>query len=381
MQGTGANRWLLIALLVLIFLLALWVLAAMQLDPAAAGSRISLSLRSRLAANYGPDQSGPLGSLHLSIVGDFFEDLGLAPSEASAASDAVRIGLLGPVPTATALNFQGTPPPTLTPLPTATATNTPTDTPVPTATFTPVPPTETPTEEPTDKPKKKPTAAPTKTPTDEPTAAPTATPTNTPVSSADTQKPQLLGSPILSLPSGESISCVQEVSVSEIHIYDPEHSEGIDDGDDDPTGYVKLKYKIEGPGTEGYIRSDQLDRTGGGFEGDPPPWIWDAHYEGGMTISFEDGYHVMNLGVHLLAKPLADEEEPEATATPEPPTATPEPPTATAEPPTPTFTPEPSPTPTVEPFEVNLYVIASDDAGKLMHEHLATYWMDGSCAE
>lgn len=161
-EESRSNRWLLVALLILLLLLLLWILAALQLEPAAAGSRIDISLRSRLAADYSPGEAAPMGSLQLSIVGEIFEDLGLAPSEASAASDTVKIGLLAPVPTATARNYQGEPPATATIAPTKEPTEAPTEEPSSTASpqlF------NTATDEPTEEPEKEAKTKPTDTPT------------------------------------------------------------------------------------------------------------------------------------------------------------------------------------------------------------------------
>ena len=83
--GTRAGRrWMFAALFVFIFFLLLWIWAAFLLNTAYAESLpFSLGLRSRLAANYSPDEfRGSQGVFRLSIFNEVFHDLGLSPEEA-----------------------------------------------------------------------------------------------------------------------------------------------------------------------------------------------------------------------------------------------------------------------------------------------------------
>lgn len=406
-EESRSNRWLLVALLILLLLLLLWILAALQLEPAAAGSRIDISLRSRLAADYSPGEAAPMGSLQLSIVGEIFEDLGLAPSEASAASDTVKIGLLAPVPTATARNYQGEPPATATIAPTKEPTEAPTEEPSSTASpqlFNTA--TDEPTEEPEKEAKTKPTDTPTTgpshtpvTPSDTPepttptatpipptatpvtpTATPTpitptatATPTDTPEPSADTQAPNITGYSVNIVSDADE--CEVHVSISNMHVIDPAHSEGIDDGDADHTGIVEAKYRLDG-GNWHY--SGQLTREAGGWAG----FSWDAWYSESFTLEYEDLAFAPSNGIHLLAMPLASvagiNVDPQtATVTP---VATETPiPTDTL---VPTSSPVPTDTPTPEPppFSVEVWLTARDDAARTASPVLAGITtLPGSC--
>jgi cell division septation protein DedD len=358
----GKDRWLLSAFAILLILVAVWVIGVLQLDPAAAeSSRISLSLRSRISANFGPDSGGPLAALRLSIVGDVLNDLGLGPA-GQKASEALMEAMLTPVPTATAYSYEGDPPPTATPV----ISERPTGTPIPTSTITPAPSTT-----------GLPTARPSLTPSA--TAKPTERPTSTKASPADdTRSPQLSGGNLS--PGPGSLSCTQEIHISGLRVLDPDYSSGIN--------YVKLKYQIEAPDSNGLIYGDQLDRTSGGFTS--PGHTWDARYSGSIVIDFNQAVGALLRGGRTLAKPVAlppiqsTDETPTPTATP---TATDTPaPTATNTPVTPTATNTPetptatlTPTSTPSSYAVILYAIAEDKAGHSRHITLGTYSIPSNC--
>ena len=158
-ETKAGQRWLLAAFFLFLLLLLLWIAAAFLLNSASAGSLpFSVSLRSRLAADYSPDEfSGSQGVFRLSIFNEVFHDMGLSPEEAEERSEEIKIAMGSPVPTATARNFEGDDPFTATPTPqpTSTVTWTPTETPIPTSTYKP---TETP--EPTKEPKVEPSFTP-----------------------------------------------------------------------------------------------------------------------------------------------------------------------------------------------------------------------------
>ena len=145
------KNWFFGATAIFLLLLVLWVVAAIQLSDASAGElRFPFNLRSNLSADYSQDAQGrQLGSLRLSIVSDFLRDIGFSKPEADQKQDNLVKELDKPVPTATALNFEGDAPYTATPTFTPTATNTFTPSPTPTFTNTPTPkPTRTPTKTP-----------------------------------------------------------------------------------------------------------------------------------------------------------------------------------------------------------------------------------------
>ena len=140
--------------------------------------------------------------------------------------------------------------------------------------------------------------------------------------------------------------------------------------------WVKLKYKILGPGSKGYVYSDPLAVSGGGWT-DGPGSIWDANYNGPVIIDFEAGYAFLWAGGKRLARlalTVATTDTPTPTDTPEP-TVTPVP----TETPIPTDTPVPTETPIPEPFEIKLWAIVEDNAGNSSYIPLGTYTMPGSC--
>ena len=178
-ETRSSRRWILIALLVFLLCLVLWIAAALILNIAFAESLpFSLNLRSRLAADYAPDEFiGSLGVFRLSIIDEVLQDRGLPPEEVEEQSEKIKEAMSSPVPTATARDFEGESPFTSTPTepPTSTITETPTETPTPTntlvmantATDTAVPATDTP-------------AAPSATPTFGPSPTASTTPLLTP---------------------------------------------------------------------------------------------------------------------------------------------------------------------------------------------------------
>jgi len=318
MKDSLGGRWFIGALALLIFMVALWVLAALQLDPAAAGTGISLSLRSRLLADYGPDAGGRLGSMRLSIIGEVLQDLGFGPETAGEASEALRISMLTPVPTATALDFFGQPPPSITPTDTAVPSRTPT-----------------------------PTATNTRRPTASSTTLASNTPKPGPTSSSggdDEDNPQLTGG-TPSEPDGATFGCTQVVTVTNIRAFDPDPSSGID--------WVKLKYNIDG---SGYEFSPELTLMSGGWV-TIPGGAWDATYQGSITIDHDTVFALQPGSSRGLARPALDDD----------PTNTP---TATK---TPSATPDPTPTPINHAVE--LYMIAQDNDGNSAYVHLASYTM------
>jgi cytoskeletal protein RodZ len=184
-ETRSSRRWILVALLVFLLCLVLWIVAALILNIAFAESLpFSLGLRSKLAANYSPDEFvGSLGVFRLSIIDEVLLDRGVPPEEVEEQSEKIKEAMSSPVPTATARDFKGNAPFTSTPTepPTASITATPTETPTPTntlmmvstATDTAVSATNTP-----DVPTKTPTLGPS--PTTSSTPSPTSSPTSSP---------------------------------------------------------------------------------------------------------------------------------------------------------------------------------------------------------
>ena len=251
------RRWLLGAFAVFIVLLVVWICAAFILNSGVAESLpFSLSLSSRLGADYGPDKlTGPLGRFHLSIISDILRDRGLSPSEAEDQSDKFKLSLNSPVSTATARDFEGEPPYT----PTPTTTLTPTDTLTPTPTSTPTRtrtsiPTRTSTKKPTKKPK-----------------PPTSTPTP-----KDDEDPEISGG-IFDPTPGPIGDCYEDITVTGLHVTDPSPSSGIK--------WVKLRYQVVD--YSGLIYSDPIAKVSGGatVEGG-----WDAYYQGVITFEINTAW-------------------------------------------------------------------------------------------
>lgn len=265
-ETRAGRRWMFAALFVFIFFLLLWIWAAFLLNPASAGSLpFSVSLRSRLAADYSPDEfSGSQGVFRLSIFNEVFHDLGLSPEEAEERSKEIKVAMGSPVPTATARNFEGDDPFTATPTPqpTSTVTSTPTETPLPTSTYRP-----TKTPKPTKEPK-----------VDTPGPVFSATP-------SDSISPAIADPGTIIPTIGALGACSQDVSVSGVNVTDPSLSSGI--------SWVKLKYKVYDDSFStiyaGYIYSSPLNLDSGG----PTAGGWDAYYSlpsSTYTISIYPGF-------------------------------------------------------------------------------------------
>ena len=248
------RRWVFRAFGVFLAIVAVMVAAAIVLNSAAAASLpFSMALRSKLYADYSQEGSqGVLGAFRLSIIGDALRDLGLSPKEADQQTAGIKIALDDPVPTATALNFEGDDPytatPTVTPTPTPTVMNTPTNTPRPTKT-----PLPTSTKKPT-------------------TAAP----------AGDTASPVIADPGVISPIPTALASCSRVLTVTNSRITDAAPSSGIK--------YVKLKYKVydnaETKIYAGYIYSAPFSICSGG----PTGGGWDACYDGSMTVSISPGF-------------------------------------------------------------------------------------------
>ena len=103
-ETRSSRRWIVVAFLVFLLCLVLWIAAAFILNIAFAESLpFSLNLRSRLAANYAPDEFvGSLGIFRLSIIDEVLLDRGLSPEEVEEQSEKIKIAMGSPVPTATA---------------------------------------------------------------------------------------------------------------------------------------------------------------------------------------------------------------------------------------------------------------------------------------
>jgi hypothetical protein len=247
------RKWFIGATAIFAVLIVLWVLAAIQLsDASARGLSFPFNLRSNLAADYSQDdQDRRLGSLRLSIVSDFLRDIGLSQPEADEKQDDVEDEMDKPVPTATALNFEGDAP----------FTATPTFTPTPTHTFTPSP---TPT--PTNTPTPKPTRTSTKTP-----KPPEPEKTDTPVGSVDTSDPQIC-CVVLNPPETSTLEqCT--ITVDDVHIFDPAFSSGIEDS--------QVYVYVDRPSSSRIYQT--LNISSGGFVSGPGS-DWDAHYEGEICL-------------------------------------------------------------------------------------------------
>ncbi len=249
----------------LLFLGMVWVFTAVLLNSASADSGpFSFAVKSKLAADYGGEKSdGFLGVINLTILSDVMRDLGLSPEDADEHSDAMKVAMDDPVPTATARNFEGEEPWT----PTRTATKTPTTT---------LTPTDTPT----------PTYSPTRTrvPSKTPTSTKKATkPPNTPAATAgpvDKTKPSiccltLSPTPGVSTPGAPLTSCI--IDVVDLHVIDPAFSSGVTASD------VHFKYRSPSVGWTA-VSLNLLPIAPGGFVSGPGS-DWDAHYGKTVTLS------------------------------------------------------------------------------------------------
>jgi len=234
MKDSG-RRWLIAAVGLFVFLLVGWVLLALQLNSALAGPLpFGPGLMSKLSADYRADEAGrSVALIALSILEPAMQALGLTEDEAAAAHESLELAMSQPVPTATAMDFDGAAPFTATP--TITNTSLPTQAPTATAGNTRRPPTRTPVPTKTD------TAVPA--PTDTP-SGPTATlgaPTAT--SAGDSVPPVVDASGALfSPPPGDIWTCA--LTVSNVHLTDD--SSGIDASQsgikyDPGSGYIFLR--------------------------------------------------------------------------------------------------------------------------------------------
>lgn len=337
MNDDTNRKWLVIAGIVLVAMVSIWVLAVFQLKPAAAGgSRIALSLRSRLTADYGADAGQSLGSLSLSIVSDMMEDLGMGRLVAEEYSDEMRVALLTPVPTATALNFEGDLPPSVTPSNTSLPTDTPSNT-----------PTLTPTATNTRRPTQTYTASPTK-------AGPTAKPVTATSACVDCKKPTIIGATLS--PSGGDLgvcSSSMVVNISNMQVIDPAFSSGMK--------WVGVKYRFEISG--GVYNYVQLSQTGGpGMVGNQ----WDATYGGPLTINFAKKFGSAPAAGKSLAKAIGNQSQVVGETDTPTPTNTPLPPTDT---PVPADTS--TPTPTV--YTIKVHGKAEDNAGNISYLEIGTF--------
>lgn len=271
MSGPSGRRWWIGALGLFLFLLVLWIAAAVRLSAAAAApSDLMTSLRSRLTANYAPDPGGStVRSLRLTIFQEVMRDLGMSSDEAAGESQEMEARMQGPVPTATARDFMGAKPFTATP----TATPVPTETPIPTAT-----PTNTPRPRPTK------TPVPTK-PPPVPTDTPSAGDTDPPVVISYTFTPTITGS-----------GCTADLDIS-ADIKDPPMSSGISG--------VQVKYKMP-PYVTSYTYLGNLSYCSGGIQGDGS---WQGCYDGVVPFAEISSGSCMNPGptdfqIEIYVKPI-----------------------------------------------------------------------------
>jgi hypothetical protein len=246
------RRWALGLGGLLAALLLLWLWAGVFFNTAAAGSGgISMDLRSRIQASYGPEDTRTgIARILFSIGEEALRIAGLSESEAAARWRAYEDTLNTPVATATARDFLGAAPftatPTWTPLPTLTST------PTTTATSTRVP-----------------TRVPTRTPTRPPAA------TNTPSGSVDTVRPTILGA-TLSPPPGTLNTCVFDVV--DMYVFDAAFSSGVSTSN----VYARVTYP------DSYRGYFNLSLNSGGFVSGPGS-DWDAHYGG--SVNYKDPSH------------------------------------------------------------------------------------------
>jgi len=250
----------------ILFLGMIWVFTAVLLNSASADSGpFSFAVKSKLAADYGGEKSdGFLGVINLTIFSDVMRDLGLSLEEADEHSDAMKVAMDDPVPTATARNFEGEEPWT----PTKTATKTPTTTLTPTDTPTP---TYTPTR----------TRVPSKTPT---ATKKSTKPPSTPAATATAAGPIDISTPSIccmnlsppaaaGTPGAPLASCT--VDVVDMHVFDAAFSSGV--------SASNVEFKYESP-TVGWV-NESLNLLSGGWVSGPGS-DWDAHY--GKTITLHN---------------------------------------------------------------------------------------------
>jgi hypothetical protein len=280
------RRWILSAFSLFIILLVVWISAALILNLVTAEKLpYDLGFRSRLGANYGPDNiRGSLGIFQLSIIGEALRDRGIDPGDAEDQEEDLKLAFNSPVPTATARGFHGEPPYTATPTQTLTPTETHTLTLTVTLTSTPRP-TTTPTRTRTQKPKptntptitKTPTTTNTPTVTKTPTLTMTPTATNTPTP-VDDKDPQISGGTLDPQPGylGDGV-CAPTIIVTNLKVKDPAPSYGVQ--------WVKLKYQVID--YSGIIFSEPMDMVSGGATGDGG---WCAIYQGEHVFEIDTNW-------------------------------------------------------------------------------------------
>jgi hypothetical protein len=256
------KRWIYSGFGVIGAIVVFWIAATLFLSPAYADALpFSMKVRSSLLADYNPDDRKSLfTALRLSILGDSLLDQGLSPEEAEKQRLALEASLDNPVPTATALDFDGNAPPTATPTETPIATETPVPSVTPTKTTVP-------------------TKILTKTKTSTPKSVNTASP-------SDNESPVVAGPGTITPTPGPLGTCSRKIFVSDVQITDAAPSSGIN--------WVKLKYKVydyaETNIYAGYIYSSPFSLCSGGPTAGGG---WDACYDGppaGFNISIYPGF-------------------------------------------------------------------------------------------
>lgn len=258
MKDSG-RRWLIAAVGLFLFLLVGWVLLALQLNSALAGPLpYGPGLMSRLRADYRPDEGGrSVALISLSILSEAMQALGLSDDEVEAAHESMEQAMNQPVPTATAMDFDGAAPFTATPMPTNTPLPTKTPTPEPTNTRRPA----TLTSQPSKTPK------PTKTDGPEPTDGPD-----------DDEDPDVLLAGATWGPApGDLPGCDVTFTMDNLRVTDSAPSSGMD--------YVGFKYRIPGY-YDDLTLGPEFNKDSGGWDGD----AWDATYSGSLTIEVFPGW-------------------------------------------------------------------------------------------
>jgi len=268
MKWLREQKSLLASLLVFLAGLVVWMVVVSGLEPVfAAPGHVSADLNSQLSADYGQEETtGSFRMISLSIVQEVFKDLtspGADDEENAAALEEIEQSMQGQVQTATAVNFAGDPPPTLTYTPRPTSTNTP-----------------------------RPTATPSLTPTNTKTPVPTATleptkevkPTKTPKVKKDEAPPVVNPEDDLEISTDpenlhlEAVDgvCTFDIVIDQVYVFDPEPSSGID--------WVKMKYKVEGH--TDYLYSSALPLICGGYDGE----AWYSCHAGSVEVEIEKSW-------------------------------------------------------------------------------------------
>jgi hypothetical protein len=285
MKSDSGRRWLIAAVGLFLFLLVGWVLLALQLNVALAGPLpFAPRLMSNLQADYSPDAgAAPIGLISLSIMNEALQSLGdalgLTGDEEAALHESMELAMSQPVPTATALNFEGEAPFTATPTVTNTPLPTDTPTPIPTNTPTNTPKPATPTK----------TASPSMTP--EPSGGdsldPTAAATTVAPAALDIDRPDIVSYEV-SPPPGALTVCTITATV---RVADAEPSSGIS------ASQVGMKYK---PASGSYVYSNNMTMVSPDDPGVPG---WDAVYSGSITIDNVQVVGILGGGNTKLARP------------------------------------------------------------------------------